>query len=517
MAGEGKAPTSAGEKGSDWAAPATGVAVALGLAGATAFLGERAPYAIAAIAAGGMLVLTVLRPVWSVYYFLTVVMLYREYSLLGHGQREITTIYNAGLPGSVTVYAFDLLLLAALGGLLLRAHWKQEPLRIARESVPLLLFIAIGPLFAVWGMINGATFLNAATDYRVAYRSVAVFLLAVTSLRTQRQAITAAGLMVGAGVLRVLLGDAKFFLHHGEKYFLGGVNVPVPFIEQADAQVCALVAVCALAYLLWPAQVPPLKQLLLGALVFLAASSGTILTLRRSAWLTMGVGMLVVGLFAIAKKRTWVMVAALLVALTVTLVVGGRQTNKLVDIGRVAVRITAALGEQPQSGVTSESVHYGELQDAIANVAEKPILGWGLGHLLKRRASAVVAELIPTPGRLMRVHDVYLDIWVKMGIVGLGIFLWWVIATTARIGRRARAMYREKGPYSWLYGGLFATWIGYLFASLGTTMIFGGNRIGIMFFGVAAVLLVWAAEAERGERASEAERAKAAEGPGEEA
>ena len=165
MAEEEKAPTTrASAKASDWAVIAAGAAVAVGLAGATAFLGERASYVLAALAAGGMLVLTVVRPVGSVYFFLTVVMLFREYSLLGHGQREITTIYNAGLPGSVTVYAFDLLLLAALGGLLLRAQWKHEPLRIAREGVPLLLFIAIGPLFAVWGMINGAAFLDAATD-----------------------------------------------------------------------------------------------------------------------------------------------------------------------------------------------------------------------------------------------------------------------------------------------------------------------------------------------------------------
>lgn len=483
---------------STWAPHATAVAVALALAATTAFLGERAPLVIAGLAGGGMLLLTVLRPVWSVYYFLTVVMLYREYGLSGRGQREISTIYNAGLPGSVTIYAFDLLLLAALAGLLLRAYWKREPLRLARESLPLLLFLALGPLFALWGMINGSTVLNAATDYRIAYRSMAVFLLAVTSLRSQRQVLTAAGLLLGAGVLRVLLGDLKFAFHHGERYYLGGVLVPVPFIEQADAQVCALVGVCALAYLLWPPLVPPWRRLLLASAVFLAASSTTLLTLRRSAWLTLLVGLLLVSLFAIGRKRTWILLASLLILLSLTVALGGRRTTQLVDLGRIAMRATAALGESGRAptGVTSEALHYGELRDAWANIAEKPLLGWGLGHLLQREASAAVEQLLPSPGRLMRVHDVYLDIWVKMGVVGLGVFLWWVLATAVRAGRTALVFYRTRQPLAWLYGGLFATWIGYLFASLGTTMIFGGNRIGVMFFGVAALLLVWAANAE---------------------
>jgi hypothetical protein len=174
-------------------------------------------------------------------------------------------------------------------------------------------------------------------------------------------------------------------------------------------------------------------------------------------------------------------------------VVGGRSMSRYVDLGKIALRVTSALGESEEAGgeVTSEAVHYGELRDALDNIRARPIFGWGLGHLLERRATAMLLGPHRVAGRLMRVHDVYLDIGVKMGLVGLAVFMWWLVVSGLQLYRATRRYYREQRALCWLFGGLAATWAGWIFANMGTTMIFGGNRIGIMFFGVVALLSCW--------------------------
>jgi len=456
------------------------------LCAAVAFAGPKSIYYLGGgLAGAGVLLLVLLRPSWCVYLLLAMTMLLREYPATGWRLEGSPTLYGLSIGMGASIYLLDIVLLAALAGVLLRAWWKREPLRIAPESIPLLLFVAAGPVFFLLGLANGHGFHIAAADYRILYRGLLLYLLAITVLDSPWAVRTAVKIILAVAGARVLWGTGKYLLGYGELYWLFGAgHLPVPFLEQADAQICALVAIAAFAF--WAGHAQKLRTAAgaIALLLFLSGSFGAITSLRRSAWLTLAVGLIVVMAFRWRQRRLWGLVLVLLVAGGVYYGVAGGGGGKYVGLGRVAIRFASLFEEQ--SGGTSEARHYGEIADAWANIKQRPLQGWGLGHVLRREYSREVEEQIEAVGRLVRIHDVYLDIWVKMGLAGLVLFLWWIGATTRRFYRSVQGL--KEGESGWIALGLGATWVGWLFASLGTTMIFAGNRIAFMFFGIAAVL-----------------------------
>ena len=453
---------------------------------AVALWGPGAAYAALALAGAATLLLVLLRPAWCTWLLLGLCVLLREYPVNWKPTGALT-VYNLGVEAGATVYLLDVLMGAALAGVLLRAWWKREPLGLAPEGVPLVALVAVGPLFLVWGVSNGAQFGEAAADYRVFYRGVALYLLLMTTLRSRRSLLTAGAILVGGATLRILWGTGRYLLGHGESYAPNpGVVLPVPFFEQADAQIAALVAVMALAvWLWWPGRLRQ-RATLTGLALLAVGVFATTTSLRRAAWLTLAVGCVVVVGMAWRQRRTWLRA---LLALLVLAAAGGYglvarpSASQDLSLAPVAQRATSAI-EAPQGG--SEALHYGEIADAWDNVRRHPVLGWGLGHELLRQRTRVLESRQAASGRLVRVHNLYLDVMVKMGLVGLGLLLWWIGVSLRRMLRLAR--HTRGTRLAWLVYGLTGTWIGWLVASLGVGLPFTGNRMALLFFAVPALL-----------------------------
>lgn len=138
----------------------------------------------------------------------------------------------------------------------------------------------------------------------------------------------------------------------------------------------------------------------------------------------------------------------------------------------------------PEDGrvATSNNVRLFIWQTSIEMFGQKPILGVGLGNY-QNYFNELTADRVNYPEYIsplaLSAHNLYLNILVTMGGIGLIIFMWMLIATIINISKRSRSI--DLCP-------VVATFAAIIFYGLVDTPFFK-NDLAIMWWVVIALLI----------------------------
>ena len=209
---------------------------------------------------------------------------------------------------------------------------------------------------------------------------------------------------------------------------------------------------------------------MLGYLLVAAALAGLAFSYSRAAWIGTGVGLLV--LLPLLRRSFWP-VAGLAVMGVFT--ASGAILERFQSI--------ATAGSDPS--VTNRF----EVWQVIPSlVVERPLLGGGLGNFLE--AYGDLAGVIPathslpyvysmySPETLPHAHNLFFNLAVEVGVLGVGAFLWILTVAFLRVWQSNRLADRQDRLLCW---GLGAGLIAILIQNLADVTLYQGF-IALLFF-----------------------------------
>ena len=332
-----------------------------------------------------------------------------------------------GVPGSITKVAGLLLAIAWLGTLAVRPDAKADFLRVHSGISALLLLLVAWSVVSIDWSENTAATLDAVS--RLALDAV-LFLIVFTAIQTQRD------------VLRVL----SAFIIGASAATIAGVVAgagPTPYGEaarisssSANSNELAAVLVASLAVAIGLAIVtkrsPALRLAAAGAATL--SLLGIVLTVSRSGLIALGVAAIASVIFA-GRWRPRVLVIAVLV-------LGGAATYFLYF----------APPEARQRLTTTEEGGHGRediWRVGWRMVQAHPVEGVGAGNF----QTSSIHYLLIEPGLLRRsdfivdtqkvAHNVYLQTWAELGIIGLFLLVSLILSLLACSYRAIRQFVRN--------------------------------------------------------------------------
>ncbi|MDR2334451.1 MAG: O-antigen ligase family protein [Burkholderiaceae bacterium] len=232
----------------------------------------------------------------------------------------------------------------------------------------------------------------------------------------------------------------------------------------------------------------------LAAVAIVAGMDASVLSLSRGGWLSLIVAMPfgLVLLYRYRARLFWRVIVGLMV-------VGGLMS--VLNRGMLATR---------WDEMTSEIRVYESTRDANTSVGqrlehwrfawdagkEKPLLGWGVAGYTQEKQKRVAAGLYkPAIIEYKFVHNEVLDVFVKTGVVGLALLLWFYILPIWMFwptGERMRA-YEGGDPAlrrMVLAVRLCGVCVPVLYVGFGLTQVFFAHNSGIMFY-LFSLILLW--------------------------
>lgn len=214
------------------------------------------------------------------------------------------------------------------------------------------------------------------------------------------------------------------------------------------------------------------------ALQFVYLNFGLLLTYTRALWIAsaiaMGVVMLVIFPFYKAYLTRYFLIGIVGMGLLVSLL-GTQLTQSISDSGLVTAflsRVTSIF--TPEETIHSYSLQWRifEQEEGLRSVSEHPLLGVGLGNSY-RKVTLLQGEDLgwvtknTASGEISRftrfLHNSYLSIAVKMGVIGLACFLWFCIAVMVSSAKLYRNL--SDGQSRAIALAVPATFLGLMFWS----------------------------------------------------
>ena len=279
-------------------------------------------------------------------------------------------------------------------------------------------------------------------------------------------------------VLRVCIGVGNYWLGQGQIH--ATLQTPIVFWDSGENMLFAALIVITIAELLI---VRPIKAAtMLRAVACLPMAYSVIISMRRNVWLFMGVAVFVIFIFLNLKQKMCFILASLLMIFTISIGllsgVGGKSVQPVIE----------RIGSFTNTKIDTNPFHLYDIYDAFLTISEHPWMGVGFGKGFVRMKSkhGVGAEnIIPNI-----VHNIYLHIWLKMGIFGLltCLLIWIAFIAYGLSGISRITDLRDRalaiGMLSIIFGMLGSfIWGTYLFANTRTPLIM------FIFLGLFATLL----------------------------
>lgn len=180
--------------------------------------------------------------------------------------------------------------------------------------------------------------------------------------------------------------------------------------------------------------------------IFLISLTAIYLTRSFSGWFGLGAGLLALGLFYPTKWKRKLMTILILIACFSTFLYTQKDNPKfkaLTDFkGRTAIHTRLQIW-----------------QVSLAIIKDNPILGIGLGNF---HESYLAYLLLTVPNPLeydvLKPHNLYLNLWLETGILGLIAFVWLIVIFYKQKGSKALQLYGSTaGMAALLAQGLFDT------------------------------------------------------------
>jgi hypothetical protein len=352
----------------------------------------------------------------------------------------------------------DLLLLAMLGMLILRSL-STKSLIIPWWSVgaPLIIFLCLSVFSGFYALFFEHVESNwTLSDLRTLAFYCVFFITAWAITSKQQLAIVIAGLFIVADLIAGIIILQEFLgANHTLLTAMSYTNWAVSDIAPAEGSgsfgvvrimppgvvlvyFSMVMAFCLMAF---TSQNRHLRAYL--GFQFLYLNFAILLTYTRALWIATAIalGLAIIALFPTYKAHLirYTMIGILILALLLT--IGGTVMKHSSDNPELVIvlidRFSSIL--TPEQTMQSYSLQWRvfEQEQALISISKHPLIGVGLGNSY-RKVTTLQGEdsgwLTSTlaAGQLSRftrfLHNSYLSLAVKMGLIGLGCFLWFCMA-----------------------------------------------------------------------------------------
>ncbi len=370
--------------------------------------------------------------------------------------------------GGVSPFLSELLLGGALiaGVFVLR---ESRPLSLGEPktiSVALMLVLFGIGVGVIVGLTSGVALVDIFNTMRD-WAWFVVFWLALAAVRTPRSreavfriAILISFIVVGLQIAQVVVGESKilFYTRSAKTQLttcpLGQCTDPGAggFIRVQPPGLTLVYICCAFAgcYLLFG----PRRHRVLALATFGVCLTGVLLSLNRNQLLGLGLGLVVATLAVPWKARLLPGIAAL-VGVVLLLIITA-QSGVLRPAEPVFSRF-ATLGK-PAATTESDSLQQRFRENGLAlhAIRRQPIEGIGWGVSYGKHLSVLVDGRMHVIDQLF-IHNFYLGLWLRTGILGL---IGYLIAVISAILCGVRWCRRRRwDERSWLGGGIVASLI----------------------------------------------------------
>jgi len=314
----------------------------------------------------------------------------------------------------------------------------SERIEFSHMQLPLGVFL----LWGIAGIYGALDVGNAIKVLFIFVMGASVYLVTSQTIRSPEEAhgiMWAAAVTVGITVLYTVVagfGGSMSEVHQtdegGQSYArFGGIfghpNLLGGFLALA---IPSMVALAASETVWW--------RRLSGSLLVMAAMAGLVFTYSRGAWLGTGVGLLI--LLPVLGRGFWLILGPVLLGPALV----GMTTSAGVVLSRV--ESIAAVGGDP--ALTDRLEIWGV---AFRLVTEHPLLGVGLGNFQAAYAKLMVPglPLLTYPLELpMHAHNLFLNLAVEVGLVGVGAFAWLFAVAFLRVRQIKRFADWRVGVWS---------------------------------------------------------------------
>ena len=353
------------------------------------------------------------KPAWGLAIIIGLTIFFREG---WHPElTEVWTFYSMNLLNIriMEVLIYTLLIVTVLNRKILgKAKFWMPP-----YSGILMIFMCLILAAALHGLLQGATF-RAALGYGEwrALLMAMLLLVLVPNIRDTPEKVRKFmnGVFILAA-LRACIGVGDYWLGQGQVH--ATLQTRVIFWDSGENILFAMLIVVTLAEFL--IRRPITVSTLLRGAACLPMIYSVLFSLRRNTWLFIAVSILVMFVLVSVKQKMRFVFAGLLGVLLLSAVFitggGGGQVQSIVN----------RAGSFLNTKTDTNAFHLYDIYDAFLTICEQPWIGVGFGNGFTRIRTlhGVGAENI-SPNI---VHNVYLHIWVKMGILGLVVFLlFWI-------------------------------------------------------------------------------------------
>ena len=342
-------------------------------------------------------------------------------------------------PAAVPVSLVEVVLLVCVAASVLR--WPLDRLGVAVRDRTDIVLVCVVVAASVGGILvavlRGTSVTNVLVwlESPLYYVSIVPAVVALASLQSRKRiALFALGLAVVMAIVQVAqvivgLERPLFYVGGFQDLIMTEPGIGMLRVRSPGLTLVYIAVAFALASLVWG---PP-KQRAWSALVFALTGAGVLTSLNRNMALGMIAGFLVAIAFARRRTRGVLVLIVAAVALLGTLIFLGGETSS-----PITKRFVGSLTESSAIVETLADREY-ETAYAIATLEREPLTGVGWGASYGARISPNPLNVDYAEARQW-LHNQYLYVWLRTGIVGLFAVLALLARTVlagARWSRRA--------------------------------------------------------------------------------
>lgn len=236
-------------------------------------------------------------------------------------------------------------------------------------------------------------------------------------------------------------------------YYLTGRGVPFGgnedyrIVSSDSAELMVFITMILLVYIMISKEKIRGISLLFSILGTFPMIFAVILSFRRGHWLGMIISVILIFLWGSSEYRKKIILSFLLglfLLIPTVFLVSAWNSGQSADddLSRVSKRFSTLF--DPEQG--SNKHHYFEAVQTFEDIMQSPILGLGLGSEHTPVLPWLVDEWQEEDQPTFVVHNTFLYVWMKLGILGLLFLIWWGIIFIKRI-----VLYRQicNQNYSW--------------------------------------------------------------------
>lgn len=419
---------------------------------------------------------SVVRPKWALVIMLSIVLIFPE---------EVWQPFlMGGKTGAIpaTLYTIEVLGLkvqwALAGGAVLGGLLRLDGLR-SRATRAVVFALCIFLAADIWGEVWGRHLSGFSAHLFGQWAVVAapiLLALAALALLDEMDIRTGWYLLLGVASVHLLYGLTRYALGEGDWSY--ELAKHIVFWDTADGFVSTFVAVGGLGLLL--ASERRLVIRWIGASLFMLGTVVIVLSFRRDGLVALAVS-LVTMVLLVWRPRTKVTKIATAAVVVMLVVSGTTYVAHSHSLLAQRLRSMNPLGQRADGSETN-AFHIQDIREAVVDIADRPWTGWGYHTAVPQQTDYFILQGTSSSA-ITAVHDMYLDVWLRMGVLGFVAVCGIII-----VGGRDAVAARRHGP-TLLPNMLLSLLIGYAVAALAMP-IDNSNRMPYLLLMVVAALSI---------------------------